>query len=1324
MNDGETTTFSTSALTMPDGTVYISNGLKESGEETAAHEIVHIKMILGDAAYVEFESVVAENINWDSESYKKIAPTIAAEIIDKQASEDEIKEHGGRKAYIEEKINDLDFGKLFLQEITAAVNQFCSTDMDTANRLFEGLFTDWNAVVEASRQFNKDIGADFSESASFMPENESVLPEVSAVAPEADPIKDDAFAARGLERLTEEQRFLKSIGETLGRKVEFRNLDKWVKDPETGKRRRVSPGGMINKTTGVLYLNSSKYANQNALREVLKHEITHFAEVDTEAYALLQKGIMDSQVFKDWVKRKNYKGTVNEDGYAVSATSNMNAAYIKRYAESGLEGTEVFKGTGAEDAANREMVADFVAENLFTDDMSRLRDALSDVQPEVVNKFKQWILDLLKKLKNAFRSQAKVYASIEGIESEFVRVCKSAQRIWEQNHKPTAEQQKTSTESGSYSIKNTSKISLAEQLRLLNKNQLKTSDSLYFGNTPNSIVNVLGDKPLAMTITNYNKSRKEKHNVPRRCIKNLVNSLSNAYFSFGIDGKTGFIVPDIDADGKPLLVAIDKNSDMDRKPVNEITSIYGLDNPKEWLSNQIAEGKEFVVYNEKEANAFLQTYGYKASVEEGIQPLYENVSQNTENVKQNLSPDSEGATGRGEEQYSLSDTVSDDGKRLTFKSSELKYSYENGELVIENITTPLQERGQGSATKLMNAVIQKAYDESIEKVTGYIYPQDNDTSLERLRDFYEKFGAEIDSYDFFEITPYETGEEYGAAGESVQYSLPSGVDRYWYPAMSRKDIEYVKRRAKYELNTTENYIDNMNKWLYNEKNGKVYFALYSTENADAPTVLYACKGNRADFEHEFLTQYFDEKVIDDEGIHERTKIIDQILKDYGNVDGNRTTNRRDVMGRGSDGGNVAVHRKNSRNRPSEALLNCLRNIKEISDRNRAGLNDKSAFSMPESKQYSLPQEVEEEYMSAVESGDTEAQSRLVEFAAKNAGYVSKALHGTPNFGFTILDVSKSDDKMSFFATDSFETASTYSPSEGARRIGNAARRTSSKEYQKQIDTIKSDVHAYAEHLKSQYDIDISEFKSRFMTALNEQFKLATKTGIDAFWETSYLLGESAEAVKTELYNRYQNDPDNKKMSFKRFENSEYWQSVVDDNNTYFERITDNLQNLFMSDDVGGVYELYANTDGHLVIDCNGRNWNNIKSDALPWRGVTNRWTTRSVVQYAKDNGYTGVTFKNLRDSGNDSNIKPATVYAFFNPQQQLKSADLVTYDDEGNVIPLSERFNPQNEDLRYSLPIEEQYDNAVKSDNKAEMQRLVDIAAKMAMPDSAVRIRI
>lgn len=43
-----------------------------------------------------------------------------------------------------------------------------------------------------------------------------------------------------------------------------------------------------------------------------------------------------------------------------------------------------------------------------------------------------------------------------------------------------------------------------------------------------------------------------------------------------------------------------------------------------------------------------------------------------------------------------------------------------------------------------------------------------------------------------------------------------------------------------------------------------------------------------------------------------------------------------------------------------------------------------------------------------------------------------------------------------------------------------------------------------------------------------------------------------------------------------------------------------------------------------------------------------------------------------------------TEYVAFEPNQ-IKSADPVTYDDAGNIIPLSERFNPEKEDIRYSV---------------------------------------
>jgi hypothetical protein len=44
-------------------------------------------------------------------------------------------------------------------------------------------------------------------------------------------------------------------------------------------------------------------------------------------------------------------------------------------------------------------------------------------------------------------------------------------------------------------------------------------------------------------------------------------------------------------------------------------------------------------------------------------------------------------------------------------------------------------------------------------------------------------------------------------------------------------------------------------------------------------------------------------------------------------------------------------------------------------------------------------------------------------------------------------------------------------------------------------------------------------------------------------------------------------------------------------------------------------------------------------------------------------------------------------FALLRGGDQIKSADPVTYDDNGNVIPLSQRFQPTEPDIRYSLPV-------------------------------------
>ena len=80
------------------------------------------------------------------------------------------------------------------------------------------------------------------------------------------------------------------------------------------------------------------------------------------------------------------------------------------------------------------------------------------------------------------------------------------------------------------------------------------------------------------------------------------------------------------------------------------------------------------------------------------------------------------------------------------------------------------------------------------------------------------------------------------------------------------------------------------------------------------------------------------------------------------------------------------------------------------------------------------------------------------------------------------------------------------------------------------------------------------------------------------------------------------------------------------------------------------------------------------------RGRTGNWTRipDGVSAYLKEKGYDGI-----KDHGGKGNGIGHTVWIPFS-SEQVKSADPVTYDDNGEVIPLSERFNENNEDIRYS----------------------------------------
>lgn len=349
---------------------------------------------------------------------------------------------------------------------------------------------------------------------------------------------------------------------------------------------------------------------------VAKHEITHrMQEMAPEAYRKYRDYAMSALTERD------------------GSTASIVEQYKSRYAEAGVN-------LSTEQAMD-EIAADFT--EALTVDPARF-ETLAKENRSVARKLLDAVRDFIRKVKSLFKgnktAQNQAAANAYGVS---INTLEEAARLWEEALKATSEQtankNAAQTDGGTkFSIKRTSQMTLAQQLKMFYDGKMASSDAFYFGVTPAVLEKSGFDAlPLAMTIGDFRKSTQKKHNIPRRVLKNLMGNLASPLFSFGSGDRAGIVLNDIDGDGYTLLAALERGTDMDRKPVNVINSLYGLEHPAEWIKNQIDSGNEFVLYDEKRANAFLQTYGYMASVGDGIRSTGESVTQNGAEVKTKFS---------------------------------------------------------------------------------------------------------------------------------------------------------------------------------------------------------------------------------------------------------------------------------------------------------------------------------------------------------------------------------------------------------------------------------------------------------------------------------------------------------------------------------------------------------------------------------------------------------------------------------------------------------------------------------------------------------------
>ncbi len=357
--------------------------------------------------------------------------------------------------------------------------------------------------------------------------------------------------------------------------------------------------------------------------------------------------------------------------------------------------------------------------------------------------------------------------------------------------------------------------------------------------------------------------------------------------------------------------------------------------------------------------------------------------------------------------------------------------------------------------------------------------------------------------------------------------------------------------------------------------------------------------------------------------------------------------------------------------------------------------------------FSVSEEMDADYMSAVESGDTETAQLMVDEAAKNAGYSVKAYHGTgraDRVGNVFRTDRATSGPMAFF-TDSKDIASNYARDKADTslaydeeydsyytqfRVNRNGKSVSIPELWKYLSVAERNrIKEQAGHIKfdDDYETIIVDESAQHGNGAWDAYTLNSHRGnalealIDTWLESGDLYNQE-ELFLEVLKNvgltgvEYRN-PD------ARYEKVyDTWLKITNpfDTDNADQSFYDGLSEWIDNNDMSVYEKETANADMWDKNNQTPESWlENLEYDIES--GTTHAWTVIPdfVTDYLKSQGFDGI-----KDKGGKGGGEGHTVWIPFS-SEQVKSAESITRDDNGNVIPLSERFNEKESDIRYSV---------------------------------------
>ena len=372
--------------------------------------------------------------------------------------------------------------------------------------------------------------------------------------------------------------------------------------------------------------------------------------------------------------------------------------------------------------------------------------------------------------------------------------------------------------------------------------------------------------------------------------------------------------------------------------------------------------------------------------------------------------------------------------------------------------------------------------------------------------------------------------------------------------------------------------------------------------------------------------------------------------------------------------------------------------------------------------------MDSEYSAAVESGNMQEAQRLVDEAAKANGYDIKAFHGTSRadrVGNVFLPERATSGPMAFF-TDNREIAERYSRDKADTslaydeeysdyytqfRVTRNGKSLSVGDLWKYLPVAeRTKIKDAAPHIRFDEDYDkvIYDPTAQHGNGAYDAYELNRNKGnvlntlVSTWLETGVLYDREADfldVLKLAGLNGVEyRDPDARHE--KVYETYLKIRNPFDASNVE-QAFYDGLIAWLKRTDISEYQKESAGVD---TWDKNSvepeRFLERVASDIEA--GTSHAWTSIPdyVTAYLKELGYDGI-----KDTGGKGGGESHTVWIPFS-SEQVKSAEPIVRDDAGNVIPLSERFNNSNNDIRYSLMEDAPY--------MADIDRVVSEATEKA----------